>query len=196
MLRKFLLLLVALAGVLHAFSGRPLTHGPGEVAPSDPEQVSLTSTPELVRESWVLTPRASYTLEARVLARERYRFDGIADLSPLDLALGWGPMSDETVLQDIEISQSGRFYHWRVGEYPIPRRQIERHSANVHIIPSEPVVERQLARLRVGQVVGLSGYLVDAANRDGKRRVQTSLNRDDTGAGACELLWVEAVWVR
>lgn len=196
MIRKVLLLSIVLTGLFQAWSARPVSHGPGQVAPRVPEQEIIPGSEQLVRGPWTLTPRARYSLEARILAQERYRFDRIADLSPLDLALGWGPMSDEGVLKDIEISQSGRFYYWRVAEFPIPRRQIERHSANVHVIPGDPVVERQLGRLRVGQVVGLSGYLVDAADRDGQRTVATSMTRDDTGAGACELLWVEAVRLR
>ena len=38
--------------------------------------------------------------------------DRESDLAPVDLALGWGRMSDEAILKDIQISQSGRFYFW------------------------------------------------------------------------------------
>jgi len=196
MLRKALLLLLVLVGGLHTLAGRPVTHGPGQVAPADPEQELLQGGPTLHREGWVITPRASYWLEARVLALAGYRFDGIADLSPLDLALGWGPMSDEAVLASVAISQSARFYYWRLQGPAISRRDIERHSANVHLIPAGPAVARQLERLRLGQVVGLQGYLVDATSADGRRMAKTSLRRDDSGAGACELLWVESVWLR
>ena len=42
-----------------------------------------------------------------------YHFDMISDLVPEDLALGWGPMSDNHVLAAFDISQSARFYTWR-----------------------------------------------------------------------------------
>jgi hypothetical protein len=50
-----------------------------------------------------------------------------------------------------------------------------------------------IARLRrAGQVVHLSGLLVDGVRDDGLK-VRTSLTRSDTGAGACEFLRVQAV---
>jgi hypothetical protein len=58
-------------------------------------------------------------------------------------------------------------------------------------------VARELSRIRVGDLVTLRGKLVDVEIRDrsGKvvHRSRTSLTRDDTGSGACEQLWVEAV---
>jgi hypothetical protein len=129
-----------------------------------------------------------------VLGAERYRFDRGAELAPVDLALGWGPMSDTAVLEQIEISQSNRFYFWRVAQFPIPRHDIEANSANMHMIPADTIVEDTLKGVRVGQVVRISGYLVEVAGADGWRW-RSSLTRDDTGNGACELVWVESVQV-
>jgi hypothetical protein len=127
---------------------------------------------------------------------ERYRFDRGADLSPVDLALGWGPMSDQAVLDRIDISQGGRFYYWHVKEiFPVPRREIEVHSANMHMIPATEEIERRLVHLRPGQVVALTGYLVDVRGPDGWRW-HSSLTREDTGAGACELVWVDKLDAR
>jgi len=38
--------------------------------------------------------------------------------------------------------------------------------------------------------VKLSGYLVDVRGDDGWS-ISTSMTREDTGAGACEVIWVE-----
>jgi len=142
---------------------------------------------------WTLTPRASYDVTARILSREDYRFDAMADLVPEDLALGWGPMSDNRILASFDISQGARFYTWRLrGELPIPREDVIEHSANTHVIPSDSVIRRELARLRVGQVVRLTGTLVDGVRDDGAS-IRTSLTRTDTGAGACEIMLVEHV---
>ena len=53
----------------------------------------------------------------------------------------------------------------------------------------------ELARLRVGQVVHLTGLLVDGVRADGMY-FSTSLTRSDTGAGACEVMFVQSVAVR
>ena len=137
-----------------------------------------------------ITPLESFSLTARVLAREDYRFDAGAKVSPTDLALGWGPMADPQVLAKIKISQSNRWYHWRVDEFPIPRREIETHSANMHMIPANPQVAAALADVRPGQRIALTGQLVEVNGDDGFSWV-SSLSREDTGAGACELIWVE-----
>jgi hypothetical protein len=141
----------------------------------------------------MLTPRAKYDITARVLGREAYSFDLLADLIPEDLALGWGPMSDNRVLAALDISQSARFYTWRPhAELPISRDDITAHSANTHVIPVDERIQKQLARLRVGEVVRLTGTLVDATRDDGAW-IRTSLTRNDHGAGACEVLLVESV---
>jgi hypothetical protein len=142
---------------------------------------------------WTLTVRADYQITARILSREGYHFDALADLIPEDLALGWGPMSDNRMLRYVDISQSNRFYYWRApANSPISRDSIITHSANTHVIPRNSVVRTLLARLRPGQVVTLSGELVDGMRDDGMW-IKTSLVRNDTGAGSCEVLLVSDV---
>lgn len=139
-----------------------------------------------------IEPLADFSLKARVLGAEHYRFGRESEISPVDLALGWGRMSDPTVLSRIDIRQSNRFYFWHVQEFPIPREEIERHSANMHMIPADASVARQLDRIRPGQVVTLQGYLVEIRAADGWHW-RSSLSRDDTGNGACELVWVRSI---
>jgi hypothetical protein len=105
-------------------------------------------------------------------------------------------MSDSSVLAQVEVSQSGRFYFWHYDQSPpVPRRVIETHSANWHIVPANDTVWRTLRSVRVGDVINLEGLLVDLRSPDfGTAR--TSLTRDDTGAGACEIVFVEAVSFR
>ncbi|HWR80499.1 MAG TPA: hypothetical protein VN303_09915 [Pseudomonas sp.] len=137
-----------------------------------------------------IIPLQAFNLTARVLAREDYHFDVGARLSPTDLALGWNAMADPQVVAAIRITQSNRWYHWQVEQFPIPRREIEINSANMHMIPANPAVAETLADVREGERIALSGQLVRVEGDDGFRWV-SSLSREDTGAGACELVWVE-----
>lgn len=139
---------------------------------------------------YTITPLADFSIEARVLAKEAYHLDRGASLSPMDLALGWGPMSDSNILNQIRISQSNRFYYWHVDHFPIPREAIETNSANMHMIPADDTVEAQLSDVRVGQLIKIEGYLVQANAKDGFYW-KSSLTRQDTGAGACELVFVK-----
>ena len=104
-------------------------------------------------------------------------------------------MSDNRVIAAFDISQSARFYTWRpLSTLPIPREEVIAHSANTHVVPANDYVKKQLDRLRVGQVVELTGTLVDSARDDGAW-IHTSLTRTDSGAGACEVMLVEHVAV-
>ncbi len=178
------------------FEHRAVHPADGQIAPQEPAQGDLTDASPVQHGRWSLTPRATYDVTARILSREDYRFDAIADLVPEDLALGWGPMSDNTVLTHFDISQGVRFYEWRPRDaLPVARETVISHSANTHVIPANQSVRNELAALRVGQVVHLTGDLVDAKRDDGAW-MTTSLTRLDSGAGACEVLLVESVEVR
>lgn len=100
--------------------------------------------------------------------------------------------SDIEVINEINISQSGRWYRWQTASAPIPLREIERSSANMHMIAANDVVADTLKELNEYDVVTIKGYLVNVLATDGWRW-QSSLTRDDTGAGACELIWVESI---
>lgn len=194
-MRTLLLVAVALlliVGVMTLRRHQPLQPQPGVLAASAPAQIDLAHGAALQRGDITLTTRAHFDITARVLSREDYSFGADAELIPLDLALGWGRMSDSAVLAKIDISQSHRFYHWRVDDFPIPRREIETSSANMHMIPADPEVKRQLERVRQGEVVHIEGFLVDASRANGWHW-NTSLTRNDTGGGACELIYVERI---
>jgi hypothetical protein len=180
----------------HDWRLRPLQPADGVIAPIDPFQTELVGVPPFAHGRWMLTPRARYEITARILSREDYRFDALSDLVPEDLALGWGPMSDNRVLMAFDISQAARFYFWRAkAALPISREDVIEHSANTHVIPADAIIGVQLSRLRRGQVVHLTGLLIDGVRDDG-RSIRTSLSRSDTGDGACEVMLVQQVDVR
>jgi hypothetical protein len=195
-MRYFPVVLVAgaLVAAWQYVQGRPIERGPGVLVDAIPEQTLLENSQPIDFKGVVLKPRADFRGEVRVLGRERYRIGELADVAPLDIAVGWGEMSDSAVLRDIEISQSGRFYFWRYEEEPpIPEAQIVRQSANWHLVPANALVWRALRDVKVGDVVMLEGKLVDI---EGAGVVmKTSLTRDDSGAGACEIILVDEVEV-
>jgi hypothetical protein len=181
-------------GAFQHFQNRVIIHGAGEVAPDEPQQKILDNAAVQNIHGFDITPLATFKVKARVLSRARYYMGREADLSSVDFALGWGAMSDELVLNKINISQSNRFYFWRVNEFPIPQSEIETHSANMHIIPADSDVEDRLQSVRVGHVVQMEGYLIEAKAGDGWRW-KSSLTRTDTGFGACELFLVKSLMV-
>lgn len=194
--RKVLLILIALIayGGYHSWQKRAVTYSPRVVVTSEPTQSEPDDAAAIEINGYQINPLEEFRIEARVLGAEHYSMDRESDLAPVDLALGWGRMSDEAILKDISISQSSRFYFWHVDKFLIPREEIETHSANMHMIPADGNVEKTLKAVRPGQIVSLSGYLVEAKAADGWRW-RSSLSRTDTGRGACELVLVKSLYI-
>jgi hypothetical protein len=148
--------------------------------------------PTFSKSGWQIRALATYDITARVLHKKRYYVPPTADIVPYDFAVGWGPMSDNAVLERIHISQSNRFFFWECGGAPpIPEDQIICHSANMHLIPASEAVRRALWWASAGDIVRLTGYLVEATQANWSPW-RSSLSRTDTGNGACELMWVES----
>ncbi|MCU0414714.1 MAG: hypothetical protein MUE91_09990, partial [Ignavibacteriaceae bacterium] len=137
---------------------------------------------------------AEYKIKARVLSRNDFSVGMESEISPYDLALGWGPMSDQSVIDKLDISQSNRWYRWKADVLPIPAREISLNSANVHIIPKDEAIEEKFDEVFKGSLIEMNGYLVEITTSDGWRW-RSSLKRDDTAGGSCELLWVEDIEV-
>lgn len=167
----------------------------GVLCPDVPLQTKPTRTSPWLHDDFMVTALADYDIRARVLSRKDYSSGKESDLSPVDFALGWGPMSDEFVIDKLDISQGHRWYKWKVKDLmPIPQKDIERSSANVHIIPANDGVEDAIDDVYVGSIVHMTGYLVKVT-QEGNWRWVSSTTRNDTGDGACEVFWVEAMTV-
>lgn len=190
-----LLVLVLVFGVWNFWPDRVIERAPGALCPEQPVQTPPSRQTPWLHDDFMITALADYEMSAVVLSRREYGNGRESDLSPVDLALGWGPMSDSFVYDKLEISQGHRWYKWRpTGLEPIHRREIERNSANVHILPANEEVEDALDRVHRGSIVHMNGYLVKATMSDGWHWM-SSTTRDDTGDGACEVFWVESLLV-
>src|SRR5450432_1902736 len=190
---SFIALLVV-AWLIYGRINAPLTYPPGVLIASEPLQTDATPNDTPFEDGkFHLKPLAHFALDARVLHQKIYRYDRQAALAPVDLAVGWGPMSDQAVLNQLEISQSARFfwYEWQ-HQPPLAPEEIVAHATNLHLIPASKALRAKCKSLHAGELIHLSGLLVEATGPDiGTWR--SSLTRTDTGNGACELIWVEEI---
>ena len=169
-----------------------ISYPTGVMAAEPPQQTNLTSGQKWTSREYTLEALAEYKIKARVLSRNNFSFGKESDLSPFDLALGWGPMSDQSIIDKIDVSQSNRWYHWQADVFPIPKKDISLNSANVHIIPNDEAIEDKFDKVYRGSLIEMKGYLVKVTTSEGWRWI-SSLRRDDTGGGSCELFWVEEI---
>lgn len=174
---------------------REISHGVGVVAADSPQQYALTEAVVFEHMGYQITAVATFNITARVLKKKNYSAGKAADLLPIDFAFGWGRMSDEKILKHINIFQAKRFYFWSVKQFPIPKQEIVTSSANMHLIAANEEIAEQLSALLVGNVVHIRGKLVNIKTSD-NWFLNTSLSRADSGAGACEIIWVEDISVK
>ena len=139
-------------------------------------------------------PLAQYDVTARVLSTRSYSQKRESDVSPIDFALGWGPMADRGLLENLNVSQRDRWYFVRWRNAPVKAEEVIANSANTHLLPANPEVAAQLKAVQPGDIVRLQGYLVEVSAEDGWTWT-SSTTRTDTGDGSCEVLWVESVEV-
>lgn len=186
--------ILAIALVYFFYPAKVITYPPGVTAPLPPQQTNLVIKKKWTVKEFTIEALAKYDVKARVLSRDNYSIGKESELSPFDLALGWGPMSDQSVINKIDISQRARWYFWQADKLPIPRNEITLNSANTHIIPKDEDVKDEFDKVYKGSLIEMKGYLVKVTTAKGWHWV-SSLRRDDTGGGSCELLWVEDLTV-
>ncbi len=194
-MKKLLVLLALVVGTWFYFHD-PAAKWRGMPAAQDPVQTTASLPAAFTHDSLTITPLATYRVTAVVLSRSRYRYDPGATIAPVDLALGWGPMSIAGVINDLNISQSGRWYEYSYrADPPLDPAVIAHHSANTHCLPANEDVRQYLLAVKRHDVVTLEGYLVEVSGAGGYHW-RSSLTRDDTGGGACEVMWITRVTSR
>ena len=186
------LAILAIALVYFFYPETVITYPPGVTAPSSPKQSNLAIKKKWTVKEFTIQALAKYDVKARVLSRDNYSYGKESEISPFDLALGWGPMSNQSVIDKFDITQRDRWYFWYSNNLPIPRHEVIINSANTHIIPKDEELEDKFDKVYKGSLIEMKGYLVKLTTAKGWRWV-SSLKRDDTGGGACELFWVDSL---
>ncbi len=147
---------------------------------------------------FTVTPLARYVLRGVVVSRENHRWGWQGRLAPCDVAMAWGEVAEGGAWRRLEWSQDGRWYFWRwSGAPPFPPATVVRSSSNTHVVPASGDLARAARRLAPGDVAELAGELVRIEGRNGGEIVtwRSSLSREDTGDGSCELLYLRRLRV-
>lgn len=190
-----IVILICLPILIYFVAFRGKRHPPGIIVKTVPQQLPIEKPLTWQKGKYRINALAEFNLHARVLSTEKYWFDGGAEISPVDLALGWGIMSDQSVLDTLTITQGNRWYYWQSGSMDISHEEVTAFSSNMHIIPANDWTDTLIKRVGKGDIIFLRGYLVEVTTDDGFIW-RSSLSRTDEGAGACELFWVEEIKIK
>lgn len=183
---------IGTAGVFKYRSAQIVRHPPGTLVPEEPIQKPTSRRP-FFSGRYRITPVADFKIRARILSKQPYPNEEDADLLPMDLLLGWGRMSDTAIIEQFRLSQSLRHgFVYFDGEPAIPFQEVTRQISNAHIAPNDPMISDLLKVVKVGEIVTLEGWLINATRADGYRQASSTVRTDWQG-GACEIIWVNRV---
>jgi len=171
------------------------TSGDPIQTPADPDDII---TLEIENGVFELTPMARYKASVMVMSKKSYSYGWAGKVAPIDLALAWGRLTEPQYDEHIDYRQSDRWYYFEYdSESPLDGRYISNHSANNHIIPATENIHKALRSVKKKQKIVLEGFLVYLKGTYEGEKVfwNSSLKREDHGANACELFFVEKVRV-
>ena len=166
----------------------------------DPVQQSSPSSDPILIETkeghFTLTPVAEYRLSGMVVSKETYSDDWNAKVSPIDLAIVWGNLTEPEYDRYMTYDQDSRWYSYNYKpNSPFDHSYVISHSSNNHIIPGNKNIEMAVRTVKKKDKIVLEGFLVNLKGIYEGRTVvwNTSLTRADTGDGSCELFYVTKV---
>ena len=102
--------------------------------------------------------------------------------------------AEPEIARHISVNQYDRYLNWKMDKVPVSTKQAMMMVSNMHIIPSNPEIAKQIKTVKRGDLVRLKGELVEIKDKD---LVWTSsLTPTDTGDGACEVFRVSSIqWI-
>lgn len=143
-----------------------------------------------------ITPKATLDISGLVVSTKKYHKGIDAKVVPIDIGLCWGEVAKPENYQKIKFEQYLRWLRYQIKEpLPFDMNYLNQHAGNIHIVPANKRLKKVLLSIRKGQKINLYGYLVEIKSKDPNRAYSrmSSLSRNDTGNGACEVLWVKQV---
>lgn len=173
-----------------------------EIIFEEPIQNGVTSsdiTKQFPDYTYNLHPVADYTLKGVVVSQHNtksftdisHEFDSI---NTKDLCLVWGENISNKSYRKVRFSSGDFTCYWRWNK-PIDPPFVNSSGSNNHIIPATKEIKNSIDAIGIGDQIELTGKLVSykiTDNETGKILGErgTSTTREDTGNGACEVVYV------
>jgi hypothetical protein len=143
----------------------------------------------------VLSAKAKYQIDGVLVSKKRYYRGFMSDLAPYDFALIW---ADVPNLQDqLKFKQVVRYcLFYLKKDATVDPLYVQNHMSNNHLIPASKNIRKAMRKAKKGDLIRLQGHLVDVEASHGGRLLSTwrsSETREDTGSGACEIIYVTSL---
>jgi len=174
------------------FDSIDTSHDPVQTPPTSKEPIVI----EMGKDVFNLIPLAEYKVSGMAVCKTSYSEDWGSKVSPVDLAIAWGKLAEPEYGKYITFWHGFRWYYYKWRERsPVDASYVTTHSSNNHIIPANENIYRAIKMIKKKDKVVLEGFLVNlkVTYKGQTATWNTSLSRNDTGHGSCELFYVSKV---
>ena len=204
LLRNMIIVSAIITGLAYYKSTKlpPFSHI-DQIMKKDPVQINIANPKsfqvEHKDEIYTIEPKAEYEIYGLIVSQndfdDGFNIDSRQDtFNSKDIGLIWG----ENLANDNYLSC--RFWNnqyvleWR---YKGGKAISPSHISNSHLVSATEAIKKQVHRMDKGDQIHIKGKLVNYTKtingRDFTRK--TSLNRTDKGMGACEVIYVEELYI-
>jgi len=203
---KFVLL-ASLALMAVAFWRKDALPRPGELRSElhqDPQQAAVGERPVDITVrgvTYAIRPRYSYDLYGLVVSMhdsdtwwDQAHREWNDHVNVVDLCVVWGANVRRDAYRAISFSNNEWECHWSTGSREAWQAFDQSAVANNHMVTDDPHIARRMRDVRVGDQVRFRGYLVDYTTYKNGAAAGTRVSstvRNDTGNGACEVVYVK-----
>ena len=142
---------------------------------------------------FTLRALAAYDIHGVNIRKAHSRYDDISGVSWVDMGIAFGVFLQKPgLLKHYRFFENERFLWARPAKgHEADFEAHLTHFSNNHLIFATRAIEKRVETVEEGKRIRLRGYLVAIEGRT--MVVPSSLRRDDTGPGACEVLFVTDV---
>lgn len=192
---KHISLIIVIVLSYFMWDQRPVKHGAGVIAPEKPSVVQITRHQGFEIDHYKLQPRYKIEATSRVLSQKRYWLDEKTKLAPYDFVMGWGAMSDERILSQVQTPIGKRDFSIEVIRPPLTFNEIRQQIMYMHAVPANDYVRSRLASVRTGHVVSFTGYVVDINDRSGLFW-NSSMSKSNNRLDSNQIVYIESIEIQ
>lgn len=178
---------------------RPPLQAPPEMS-RDPLQTPTNAPPFVSRrggEKYLIEPVADYEITGLVV--ELHDSDSWKDrvhalakdfINTRDLCVVWGENLKNDVYRKVKFSHGEWTCYAQSSSSEVWRAFHMNQLSNNHVLPATEKISTELGKIEIGDQITLKGMLVNYERTAHPPGRHTSITREDTGDGACEIIWV------
>ena len=166
----------------------------------DPLQTPTTTKPFVARrggERYYIEPVYNYEISGLLVElhdsdswNDMTHTEGKDFINTRDLCVVWGENLKNDLYRRVKFSHGDWTCYFQAFDGETFRLFRQNQISNNHVLPADDAIARAMKSVEIGDQIYAKGMLVNYERSGHPPSRNTSITRDDTGNGACEIIWV------